>query len=184
MALQDINLIPETEAAGKAVKTRTKVIVSVTAAVLVIYVLAVGFIFLRVVQAGSNLSTIRRQKEPIQKDIDGQVTTEKALRALVFKLDAIDVVYKNEPPFEKMVSRLIELAGTTVSFTEVSLNAPDKVLISGTVANLDGLDGFLGTLTAKEFGRTSFSDIVLQSLSRTETGGYDFSLRFSYIGKP
>lgn len=182
MALQEINLVPD-EGATRSTAKRTKIIIGATATILVVFVCLVGFVFLQVAQASSKLDSVRKQKEPLQKDIDAQVTTEKTLRALSLKLDAVDGIFKGQPPFEKIVNLLIELAGTSVTYTELSLNAPDKVLLSGMVANLDGLEMFLGTLTAKEFGRTNFSDIVLQSLGRSEKGEYVFTLRFTYIGK-
>lgn len=181
MAEQDINLLPEAENQGSKVQTRFRQLTIVNVIVLASTLVIFGLIFLLSTRSSQQLNALKEEKKPLEEQIQGLSTKEGLIRVIAAKADAVQSIFNAQPKFKDIVSKLIALQANGVSYTEITLTAPDKVLVSGRANSLDTLESFLAELTGKEYQRKVFSDIVLQSLTRNDRGEFEFSLRFVYV---
>ncbi len=182
MALQEVNLIPEAEVAGGG-RSRYRTISLISGFVLAIFLAILLIIFVMFTLSAKSLHDIRVEKTPVENDIDQLSKREYYLRAIASKVGALQNIELAKPPYDQIVSRLIDLQSSDVTYTELGLSGQNNVLISGTAANIAALDRFLSDITAKEFGRQVFSGILLQSLNRNDGGSYAFTMHFTYNSK-
>lgn len=184
MAEQEINLIPDAELGGSIAKKRSNAIATFTVVILLAFLIIFGVVFFFYFRSNRTLNDIRSQKEPLEQDIKQLSTKEGLVRVIAAKVDALQSIQSSQPKFKDIVQALLVLQQpSSTAYSELSLTAPNKVLITGRATTIDSLESFLYDLTAKEYGRKNFQDIALQSLTRGEDGEYEFSLRFTYADK-
>lgn len=180
--MQEINLVPETELATSSQLKRKRLVIVLSSFVLGIFLVVVLGAFFAFTLSEKNKRDLIAQAKPIESKIAAFSRREWLIRATQSKASATQKLLQSQPPFRFIVSRLVELQPQGMSYSEISIAAPNRVTLSGRATGTPVLEKFLRDITAKEFGRKAFSDIVLQSLSRNERGEYEFSIRFTYIG--
>lgn len=180
MAEQDINLLPETEYQGSRSHSRSRMLTMANVTVLGIAFVVFGAVFILQARSSGQLNAVREEKVPLEEQIKELSAKEGLIRVIAAKVDAVQSIFNGQPKFKEIVSKLIALQPNGISYTELTLTAPDKILVSGKASNIDTLEVFLADLTGKEYGRKVFTDIVLQSLTRNDRGEFEFSLRFVY----
>lgn len=180
--MQDVNLIPDSELKGSGNKRRSWLVVMGSSIVLIVFLFILAGLFVLFTISARDLQNVRAQRAPIEEQIGKYAKREWLVRSIAAKASEAEKIQKKQPPFRLIVSRLIELQPSGITYSNINLTPPNKVILTGQSTSLSTLDIFLAELTAKDYGRKTFSDIILQSLTRSSSGVYDFSLRFTYVG--
>lgn len=178
--MQEINLLPETEKNAGAPSRRRSLIVLISTMLVGVFLAVVVGLFGFYTLSEKTKHDLKVSAKPLEDQVNQLSRKEWLVRARSVKASsALDVVAQ-QAPFRQTISRIVELTLPGITLSEIGVAAPNRVILSGRAVNTNVLDMFLGRVTAKEFGRKSFSDIVLQSLVRNDKGEYEFSVRFSF----
>lgn len=139
------------------------------------YVIFVAGIFIIGATLSLQRSQVKGKVTALEQQIKSEQKKESLELALKGRIGEVGKIIKGRVSYASLITKILSLAPTGVSFQELDFSQ-SKISLSGEATNALVMTDFLEKLKKE----TDFSWVYLNSLSRTKTGGYSFSLEIAF----
>ena len=181
---KDINLLPDITLQEEKQEKIRKLLTLISMSILVIGMVATVIVFAIQITMDKQLTTINNTNTDLVTDILSFSALELDQRDLVSKLEAIKFIRDASKNYKIVLQTLEDNSPPGVSPTNITITQDDIMTFTGTVNSTTTLHEFIERLlTVQKSEKPFFNDIAISSLTRSETGEYQFAISCRVITK-
>jgi Tfp pilus assembly protein PilN len=174
---KDINLLPDITLQEEKQERTRKLLTLISMSILVLGMVGVVVVFAIQITMQRQYNTLVETNNQLIKDIELYATLENSQRDLVSRISAIDLIRKNAKNFEYVLTKIIELSPSEISYTTLSITNDNVLTMTGSTNSAENLNLYVGKLIEEQDKEGAFlEDISITSLSKTEANNYQFTI--------